>query len=245
MKKSIIAIVCCTIALCTTSTAQVYLLTKAELIDRSTRNFVSIEQPAAASSSVRLIFPTAAGAVNDALFVKSVSGTDVTLDWAATSSSTSTTLSSRITADQTTTAIATPTAGVSVAISANKAYRWFALFRCNRVAGAGSDNFRTRITVPTGTSFMSMGVRSTCITTSTGVPLYTSATTGTQLTSTDINPAGATNDVGNARCYYAEGLVITGSSSGNIQLQVIQDSGASAGNLTIYTNGNLIVQEIQ
>lgn len=224
-----------------------YLMNMIQLVDRTTSNYLTLEQSSDASSQVNIIFPTRAGAVNEALYVTTIQNGIVTLDWTSVSDANSMSNSARLAANQVTTNVNTPTEGINVAVFANRAYRFSGIFRAGRsTAVGGSDNFRVRITVPTNSTYMSLAVRATCRTDATGVPNFAAATSGTTVTSGDINPAGGTDDTPNLRCYYFEGIVVTGSSTGNITFQVVGESaGTTTNQLTLGANANLTVQEIR
>lgn len=230
--------------------SQTYLISAAKLVDRTTRQSITLTQPSTQTSAVRLIFPPVAGAANQALYVSSVSGNDVTLSWSNTSSATSTTSSARVTTAQTG---STTPAGLTVTgLAANRAYRYLAAISINRAAN--NDNFRITVTAPTGTTFLSMGIRagtyattggaSPAPITTGGLPFYTSTTSATSLTSNDINPNGATLDV-SAYWYIVEGIVVAGSSAGDVTVTAIREATPTADNVNINLDSNLSVSEIQ
>ena len=238
------------LALCWSSTsAQVYLKGGLNLFDKTTLKSFSITQPAGSQRQIRLVFPDAAGSVNQTLFVSNVNGDTVTLDWATQSVTGSTNGTVLVTTTQTTTVPGTPTAGISLTgLSANQAYRYTTFIRTNRVAdgtiATRSDVFRVRVTFGSGTTFGSLAIRGLNSSTST-IANYTSNLVSSVLTSDDIDPTGAT--VGTAQTIFAEGVFVTGpSGSGSIQVQIIRDAtGTSDNNITFLQRSNLVVRELR
>lgn len=218
--------------------AQSQMVDKIKLVDKTTGKFIELDKPSGLSTGVRLIFPTAAGAADQVLQISSVAGNDVTLGW-VTMSAGSSTLSDRLTSSST----ATPTgsyepAGLIVPISANKKYRVTATVRGGRnTAGAtDSDNIQFKLSGPANTSYVMVGVR--CIDNTTITPKFASAS-GTSATTAALDPPDYDDYT-----YSVEGLVVTGSNSGNITLQMIATAGTTS-IVEMLTHSNVVIREIE
>lgn len=228
---------------CFSARSQVYLLNGAKLVDRSTRHSFVVTPPANLSSTIRLVFPTVAGAAGQALYITSITGNEVTLGWATTSDATSSANTDRVVNQESTTPPTLP-AGLSVSLLANTAYRYQGALRVNRdnAGGSPSDNFRLKLTVPANTTFYSLGIRCvTCASTPTGLPTYSSATTGTTITSANIDPSDFT-----AQNYVVEGVVVTGSTADSMTLTVERDvTATSTNNIVLEKQSNIVVREVK
>lgn len=214
------------------------MIDKVNLVDRSNSKFITINKPGSLSSGLRLIFPSAAGSADQVLAISAVAGTDVTLGWVTMSSGTSTS-SDRLTSDETVTPPAVPT-GLVVACGANKTYRVVATVRCNRLTGVGgSDNIKFKLSGPTGSSYVALGI--SCLDNSATSAVYASASSADNVTTGAIDPPNY-----DERSYTVDGIVITGSSTGNITLTVIDGAGTATTNqLKIWTHSNMVLREIE
>lgn len=221
-----------------TALSQNQMIDKVNLVDRSNSKFITINKPASLATGLRLIFPSAAGAVDQVLAISAVAGTDVTLGWVTMSAGTATS-SDRLTTDQTVTPPAVPT-GLVISCSANKTYRIVATVRCNRLTGVGgSDNIKFKLSGPTGTSYVALGVR--CLDNAATSAVYTSATSADNVTTGAIDPPSY-----DERSYTVDGILITGANSGNVTLTVIDGAGAATTNqLKIWTHSNMVLREIE
>lgn len=218
--------------------AQSRLLDKVQVFDAPNGKSVMIDKAAGVSSNQELIFPSAAGVSGQVLSISSISGSTVTLGWSTESVSTAS-LSERLTGDQQTAQASTPT-GLVVAVGANKKYRIAGVVRGNRVNTGASpdDGIKFTITGPSNTSKVSISVRCyDCAAGTTGVPTQVDAAT-TTVSTANINPANF-----NTFAYGIEGLVLTGSSSGNISV-ILDDNGAGANDVLIAENSYIVVTEI-
>ena len=215
--------------------AQNQMVDKVNLVDRSNSKRITIDKPASLANGKRLIFPSSAGAAEQVLAISAVSGTDVTLGWVTMSAGTATS-SDRLTAAQTVTPPTEPT-GLVVSVGANKSYRVVATVRCNRLTGgAASDNIKFKLSGPTGTTFVSLGVR--CLDDETIASTFASASAASATTSA-INPPNY-----DAHSYTVDGLVITGSNAGDVTLTVV-DGASTTNQLTILTRSNMVLREIE
>ena len=213
------------------------MIDKVNLVDRSNSKFITINKPGSLSSGLRLIFPSAAGSADQVLAISAVAGTDVTLGWVTMSSGTSTS-SDRLTSDETVTPPAVPT-GLVVACGANKTYRVVATVRCNRLDAGGSDNIKFKLSGPTGSSYVALGV--SCLDNSATSAVYSSASSADNVTTGSIDPPSY-----DQRSYSVDGIVITGSSTGNVTLTVIDGAGtATTDQIKIWTHSNMVLREIE
>lgn len=235
--------------------AQTHLLGPARMIDKTTQRSISLSQPSGLSSSVKLIFPTTPGSVGDALYASSTSGNDVSLAWARTVDVTSGAGTARLSASQTTTAIGTPTSGLSISLSGNRVYRFEATIGANRdePGGAAStkvDVFRIRVTPPTGSSYCAAGIWAITQNTTTatvGVPSFGSNQSDAAIVTGNIDPAGSGTKDYTTYVYRVEGIVVVGASSGNLTIQLLQETpaGSQTNNLTLVQESNIVAREIR
>lgn len=218
--------------------AQTRLIDKVQVFDAPNGKSVMIDKAASVSSNQELVFPSAAGVAGQVLSISSVSGSTVTLGW-NTESITTASLSDRIAADQQTTQANTPV-GLVVAVGANKKYRIAGVIRGNRVNSGASpdDGVKFTLTGPSNTSKVSISVRCyDCADGTTGVPTQADAAT-TTVTTAAINPANY-----NTFAYGIEGLILTGSSSGNVSV-ILDDNGTGTNDVLIAENSYIVVTEI-
>lgn len=237
-----VALICTFIVSSLALTGQTQLIDDAILIDKTTGYGVMLSKPSALSSGQTLIFPTAAGAVGQVLSITSVSGTEVTLGWTSVSSGSATT-SKRITTDNTFTP-ASNTEVFSIAADANRAYRITGVIRANRVGNTGSDNLVIKVAGPTNTSFVSLALRCfNCAANTTGVPSYGSSSS-TSYTSGAVDPAGNGTANYTAYAYGIDGVVVVGSTSGNVTVTA-DDGGAGTNNITVLADSYILLTEIE
>lgn len=224
--------------------AQYQIVDKVRLVDRSNGKYITIDKPASLSTGLTLNFPAVAGAADQVLAISSVAGSDVTLGW-VTMSASSATLSDVLTAVSGETA--TPPSemtGLVVAVEANKQYRVAGTIRGNRVdpggGGSKTDNIKIKLTGPSNTTFVSLGVRCLDEVSKNPPELPTFVTSSSASVSTAVlNPSNYT-----AVTYAIEGLVVVGSSPGNITVKFIE-SGAELNNVTMAQYSHIAVKEIE
>lgn len=227
------------LTLLSTAFSQNQMIDKVNLVDRSNSKSITINKPASLSSGLRLIFPSSAGAADQVLAISAVAGTDVTLGWVTMSSGTSTSSKRISAADQTVTPPTVPT-GLVKAVGANAKYRVVATVHCHRTSSGGgsSDNIKFKLSGPTGSTFVSLAVR--CLDNASTASTFTSASSD-NVTTGAIDPPDF-----NAHIYAVEGLVLTGASTGDITLTVVDGAApATTNDLTIKQHSNMVLREIE
>lgn len=219
--------------------SQFYLKNTVNLVDKSTQKSVEISQPAATDAGIKLVFPTTQGAANQTLYVKSRTGTapnlTAELDWSSITTAGST---------QGGVALATETAAVvnatlpslSIAIPrTNTTYRlngtlWIRKTLGNNTNAPGSDLLRLRLSVPSGSTEAYFAVRcvncaaTTTIGGTTTLSTFSSTLSSNTVTTGDIDPSGTGAAAATYYAYFVEGIVVTGSTSGNIALQLLDQT---------------------
>lgn len=219
------------------ASAQTRLLDNIQVYDATSNKTVRLSKPSGITDNQELVFPSSAGTVGQVLTITAKSGNTLTLGWSTESVSTIT-ASDRLTSDQD----ATAPAGLSVGVAANKKYQYSGVIVCNRKSTGGttySDNFIVTVTGPTNTSKVTLSVQCfDCPGSTTGVPTYVQASS-TSTSTAAINPAGAPPEYYTAVSLYVEGVVSTGSSSGNITIKVEQSGGDN--NVVISQNSYITV----
>lgn len=193
----------------------VQMLSQQQTVDKvriarpGTTKSITIQESSTLSASQGFILPATAGVVGNFLGISSVSGNDQTLSWQTVTASAAQNSDRSIDNDTTTQLI--------VAVDANKSYRVAAFLDMNMTGAAANDNITPTLSGPANTSYVNYGIR--CVdcdnATTTGSPAFASGTTSASIV-TAINPDGATDTRGSSRAYILEGLVITGSSAGDV-----------------------------
>lgn len=237
-------IILCTAALLLCSNglgAQTRLLDNIQVYDATTNKSVKLSKPSGITDNQELVFPSSAGTVGQVLTITAKSGSTLTLDWSTEAVSTVTS-SDRITGGN---QDASAPAGLSVSVAANKKYQYSGVIVCNRKSTGGttySDNFIVTVSGPANTSKVTLSVQCyDCPGFTTGVPTYAEASSTTTSTAA-INPAGAPPEYYTAVPLYVEGVVSTGSSSGNIIVKVEQSGGDN--NVVISENSYITVTRL-
>ena len=217
--------------------AQTRLLDNIQVYDATTNKSVKLSKPSGITDNQELVFPSSAGTVGQVLTITAKSGSTLTLGWSTEAVSTVTS-SDRITGGN---QDAAAPAGLSVSVAANKKYQFSGVIVCNRSTSCSScsDNFIVTVSGPTNTSKVTLSVQCfDCPGSTTGEPTYVEASSSTTSTAA-INPAGAPPEYYTAMPFYVEGVVSTGSSSGNIIVKVEQSGGDN--NVVISENSYITV----
>jgi hypothetical protein len=222
--------------------AQTRLVDKVQVFDAPNGKSVMIDKATGLSSNQKLEFPVAAGSAGQVLSVSSVSGSTLTLGW-NTEAVTTASLSDRLTTDQQVAVASTPT-GLVVSVGANKKYRVAGVIRGNRInSGTPSDGIKFTISGPTNTTKVSISVRCyNCSANTSGVPTQADAG-ATTVTTGAIDPAGSGSSDYTTFAYGIEGLVLTGSTAGNVSV-ILDDNGSGDNDVFIAENSYLVVTEI-
>jgi hypothetical protein len=214
MHRNISSIV--VLALCVGSLvghAQVETVDAIRLVNTSNRNTVTLSEASTLTTNLMLTLPADIGVVGNYLGVGSIVGQNQFLNWqfAAASGVSSSDRAQTVTAGNT---------GVSVAASANKAYRVVGVLQMKRTVAASDDNIRIELAA-TGAEYTGFGVAcANCPAATTGVPTFSS---GTVSSFAVVNPEGVTDNK-NYFAYSIDGLVVMGATSADITLTIDNNS---------------------
>lgn len=223
--------------------SQTQLFNDIQVYDKTSGKSVVLTKPTGLTATRRMNFPVSAGTVGQVLTIESVSGTTVNLKWSTESVNTST-LSDRLTADESVTTAGAAT-GLVAPAGASKKYRVAGIIRGNRVnAGVSpSDKLIVTLTGPTNSTFASLSIRCyDCSANTTGVPTNVTASSNTVSTTT-IDPAGTGSSDYTTFAYGVEGIVIVSTTAGNITV-ILDDDGSGSNNISIAKNSYIVLTEI-
>lgn len=204
-------------------------------------NYSSLRAQAQAQD-IEYIFPDTAGIVGDVLVVKNQTGTQVTLDWATTNetSSVGRLIFARKTANESASTVSLQNDDhLSLALEANKTYEISGALYVKQTGGAGNPALDIAWTVPGGTG---TGASNSTMLISYFANESKSGNSNTGADYRDRSGFGATstgsthskiNLSTNMVVVHFKGLVLTGTTSGNIVLQWTPDSNST---ITVYQN---------
>ncbi len=226
-----------TVALC----AQTMLVNEVQVNDPTTGKSSKLSKPAGVSTEQTINFPSSAGTAGQVLSISSISGNTITLGWSTESVSTAS-LSRRVATTMTSSPSGTPN-GLEVAIGGNKKYRIAGLIKCGRVDSAAtkSDGIVFKITGPTNTAFVSISVLCYNCPDAPNVRTHQSAYADNATTNA-LDPSSASADY-NVYAYAVEGIVHTGSTSGNVTISV-DDNGSGSNDVKVGSESYVILTEI-
>lgn len=236
------------------SFGQTYLFDRIQLYDPTTNKVVEIAKPSSISTTQNIIMPSNVPTRGQILAIQSVSGNDVTLGWATAAIGT-VPPSDRLTANQD----ALAPAGLSVSVAASKTYSYRGLLLVNRkdvVTGTPSDNFAIKVTGPSNTVDIHINVRClNCPANTTPVPGYNTGNnpvfaltrvTGTTLTSTIVDPAGAGTANYSMCAISIEGDISIGSTAGEVNFTVTRGATpVGDNNVVISAQSYVLLREIK